>query len=627
MSRRDRRREKAKKKAGGRAAVPPPGFDANAVFQSAVADQKAGRFDVAEAAYRQLLAFMPDSAAINSNLAVVLRLLGKLDDALVCCRRAVKTDPNLAQGHSTMGAVLMDMGLPEEAVPAHQKAISIDPGLAAAHMNLAVAFKELDRLDEAKMACEKGLALAPGQAEAHNTLGSILQASGQNDAARASYQRSLEINPAEPDALTNMGALSALEGHFEDAADSYRRALEADPNYVKAQSNLGAALVRLGRHGEAVEAYEQALAKQPEFAEARVNLGNALRDLGNWEEAEAAYRRALESDPDNAEGHLGLSVVLLLNGRLEEGWAEYEWRWKIEFMAGSWRGFQAPVWDGSPLEGRKILVWWEQGVGDELMFSTCLPDLIETAKPSECILECDSRLTGLFERAYPEVNVMGKLPDADARRDDAYPPFDVHISIGGLARLLRGGLDKFPDQVRRMTADPERAALWRSRFDEISPNPKIGIAWRGGGMTHVREMRSIAVEFMKPLLAVDGVDFINLQYGDRADDLAAMQRETGVTVHDWPDVDPLTNLEGQAAQIACLDLVIQTSNASAHLAGSLGVPVWNIIPFAPDFRWFLGSERTPWYPPMRLFRQPGPGDWRSVVQQVAGALEQWRGER
>jgi hypothetical protein len=285
------------------------------------------------------------------------------------------------------------------------------------------------------------------------------------------------------------------------------------------------------------------------------------------------------------------------------------------------------VWDGSPLEGRRILVWWEQGVGDELMFSTCLPDLLRTANPDECMLECDGRLAGLFERAYPELTVIAKLADTDARRDDAYPPFDVHIPIGGLAQVLRGGLDRFPDHIRQMSADPERTALWRSRFDEIGPNPKIGIAWRGGGMTHVREVRSIAVEFMKPLLAVDGVDFINLQYGERSEDLAAMALETGVSVHDWPDVDPLTDLEGQAAQIACLDLVIQNSNASAHLAGSLGVPVWNILTFAPDFRWFLGSDRTPWYPAMRLFRQPGPGDWRGAVEQVARDLEQWRAEQ
>ncbi len=610
MNRRQRRREM---KARARKAARPAATDPQASFKSALAHQRAGRLELAEAAYREVLKALPGNPGVSVNLAIVLRLAGRPKEGLAYCEQAVAGDPELIEAHATLGALLTDLGRPDEAVGAHQKALSLDPNLVAAHVNLAVAYKALGRFADGIEAAERAVELAPDVADAHNTLGSLYQAADRLGEAEACYRRCLELAPGQPQALVNLGVIFALAERYEEAVALYERAIAAAPGDAAGHRNLGAALVRLERLDEAVRHYRRSLEIEPDNAEVLINLGNALRILGQPGEAIDVFRQALEIEPDDAEAHLGLGVTQLLTGELEAGWDNYAWRWRAEQMAPERRRFAELEWDGGDLAGKTILVWSEQGIGDEIMFATCLPDLLEQARPESCLLECDARLVGLYARTFPELTVVSK---------GAPPPFDVQAPIGDLPRIYRRRFEDFPKTVRHLIPDPEQAALWGQRLDELGDGLKVGIAWRGGGYSHIRLRRSVSSNGLRPLLATGGVQFVNLQYGECAEEIAAIAAKTGVVVHDWPDADPLTDIEGQAAQIAGLDLVIQASNASAHLAGALGVAVWNLVPFSPDYRWFLGRDDSPWYPSMRLFRQPAAGDWTGAVEAAAAALEE-----
>jgi len=597
MNRKDRRREKAKKRAGrDRGPVNWPNFDPQAVFEAAIADRKAGRLDAAEDGYRQILSVFPENAGVNVNLAIVLRERGRIeeaaeryDEAIADCRRAIELAPGMVEALNTLGAI-------------HQAA---------------------GDLEAAERAYQEALAETSSHAEVLTNLGSLEARRGNFEVAIQWYGKALAVDPAYGEAHLNRGiALRELE-RFEEAAAAFRRVVEIDPHHAGAQVNLGTALAAMCRTEAALACYEEALALAPNLAEAHLNRGNALRDLGRLEGSIASYREALAYQPESVDAHFNLALALLAAGDFEAGWKEHEWRWRTENLKPIARDFDKPQWDGSPLGAKSVLVWNEQGIGDEIMYSLCLTDMLAENPEARLLLECDGRLAGMFRRTYPRLTVLGRDRSDTRGNGVARPDFDFHIPLGSLQQHFRNKCDDFPAVITRLRPDPEKLAFWRQRLDQLGDGLKVGIAWRGGVLLSMKQQKSVPLEILNPILNVSGIQFVNLQYGDCADDLAATERTFGITIHDWPDLDPIEDIESQAALIANLDLVIQTSNASAHLAGALNVPVWILVSAAPNWRWGTTGETCLWYPSMRVFRQPTAGDWKGLAQEVTAALRSW----
>jgi hypothetical protein len=246
-----------------------------------------------------------------------------------------------------------------------------------------------------------------------------------------------------------------------------------------------------------------------------------------------------------------------------------------------------------------------------------LPDVIEQG--ISCLIECDERLIPLFERSFPKFSAIKRIT-VDEDYPDEILQSDIKIPIGSLPSLFRKDINSFPDRKSYLIPDNKEVVKWSGRFAELGKGLKIGISWRGGTTPNIIHRRSVTLDKWAELFSLSGIHFINLQYGDCKEELSKAKEKLGISIHDWADSDPLIDLEDFAAQIAALDLVVSVDNSTIHMAGALGVPVWVLLPFICEWRWLLNREDTLWYPTMRLFRQPSPGEWGSVITKARDEL-------
>jgi hypothetical protein len=321
-------------------------------------------------------------------------------------------------------------------------------------------------------------------------------------------------------------------------------------------------------------------------------------------------RRALALKPEYAQARFGLALAQLRGGDFAAGWRGYESRWQSPDHDTPWRDYAEPRWTGEALRAGRLLLWGEQGVGDEIQFAGLLPQAIATG--NQIVLDCEARLKPLFARSFPEIEVVSGCGPAETREKE----FGAQLPMGSLPGLYRTSEAAFESTVSPyLKADQAlrqhfRAAYGRERL--------IGLAWQTRNQKTGRK-RSLNLSRLKPLFALPGVRWVSLQYGD-FDALEAQAAAAGAPLLIDHSVDQMVNMDRFAAQVAAMDQVITIDNSTAHLAGALGVPTWMMLPFAADWRWMERRADTPWYPTLRLFRQPARGDWDSVLDRVRGEL-------
>ena len=419
------------------------------------------------------------------------------------------------------------------------------------------------------------------------------------------YRRILIRNPGHVGALHYLGVLALQHDRYETAVELIERSLALDPGDTVARFNLGIALGAAGRHAEALDAFHLVVAANPGHAAAWRAIGGIHYNLHLLDEALDCFRRAVAIDPEFADAQLDIAHVLLRRGEIKEGLRQYQWRWRTAFLREHIRSFSQPEWDGSRLDGRTILVLAEQGYGDTLMFARYVP--IVRALGGRIVIEVQRGLADLME-GLPGVSAV--VADGDP-----LPPFDVHASMGELARILATDDDTIPAERQYLWADPWRVREWGRKLQCREPF-SVGLVWAGEPGFVTDKDRSPRLGPLLPLLDVPGVRFFILQMGDGRRDLDGITLPSNVT-----DLGPnIQDFSDTAAIMANLDVVISSCTGPAHLAAALGRPVWLLLSFSPDWRWMLGRDDSPWYPSMRLFRQPRPGDWASVTAAAACAL-------
>jgi len=438
----------------------------------------------------------------------------------------------------------------------------------------------------------------------------------QNDSRPAQameyYRRALALRPNHPQAHNNMGVIQQEWGQLDAAARAYQKAIEAHPEFGLAWFNLANCFREDNRLDDAVEYYRRAQALMPADVQTRINLAVALKDLRRFDEALAILDQLTQASPALPEARFNRSLVHFLRGELGRGWDEYEGRLQIGPDA---RPIPVPRWNGTPLAGRSILILSEQGIGDQVMFASCLPDVLNGAGTS--FVECDVRLVPLFARSFPHVTAIPKMIDPSL---PSVGPCDVTEYLATLPRFLRRRLEDFPQTSGYLQPDPDVVAKWRSSFACLGGALKVGISWSGGKDAETRRRRSIPLDFWEPIFQVPGVRFVNIQYGPTAAEADRARRRFGIALDDATDCDPLRNLDDFAAKIAALDLVLSVDNSTAHLAAAIGRPVWTLLPFSPDWRWMLDRESTPWYPTMRLLRCRTADNWTELLHRTARLL-------
>lgn len=600
-----------------RTLVLDPG-DADIHLLLGAALRAAGEREGAAEAFGRAAELRPDHPDAHNNLGVALRELGDLVGAEAAYRRALAARPDYPEALNNLGALLKERGALADAIDAYLRAVRLRPDYAEAHANLGRAHQAAGAPEAAEAALQRALDLDPGRAEWHNDLGVLRQEAGDPAGAEASYRRALALRPDEPRTHNNLAGALKEQDDLAGAEAAYRRALELAPELADAHGNLGGLLKKRGDLAGAEAACRRALALDPEHVGALSNLGLVLKAEGDLAGAEAAYRRALARDPEHVEAHINLAFLLLARGALAEGWAEYEWRWRSpEFRRGAFRlrQFPQPLWDGGDPAGKTLLIWNEQGLGDELMFGALIPELV--AAGAQCIVECHERLAKLFARSLPGAEVLAHAGPPAGRLAD--PALGLQCPMGGLARRLRPELGSFAGHGPYLRVDAERRARCRARYQALGPGLKVGISWRSES-TRTGAERSAGLALWNHILSLPEVTFVNLQYGGCAAELAAAKARFGVAIHQDPEVDPLGDLDEVAAQIAALDLVLTTDNTAVHLAGAIGVPAWLLLPFDPDWRWLRDRDDSPWYPSLRLFRQERPGAWGPVLAAAGRRL-------
>lgn len=566
-----------------------------------VALAKSSRLTEALAAFQKAIELDPANEAAHRNLGLTLARQGKLAEAETSYRAVMELKPDSAQSHYDLAKMLRTRKKTAEAVAEFQEAVRLDPENSTFLHDLGLSQVDLGRRKDAEASYRRALELDPKSAQVHCNLGILLQDLGRLDEAIALLSEAVRLNPNSDDSHNNLGVALAASGKPDEAVTCYRKALALNPKSAMACNNLGNSLRAIGLLDEAIPSLQRALDLDADYAEAFNNLGICYIGQRNHEAALRCYQQALRLKPDYPEAHLNRALAWLAQGDFERGWSEYEWRWKV---AKSQRP-AARRWDGASLEGRTILLTYEQGLGDTLQFVRYAPLLKQ--RGARVVLQCQASLSKL----------LAKCPGIDQAVTSGKVDYDYHVPLMSLPGLLTPSPAAIPAPVPYLKPEPTALATWAERLANLA-GFKIGIAWQGNSKFRADRQRSMPLTCFAPLAQVPGVQLVSLQKGPGREQLANVAGK-------WPMVDwseQLHDFSDTAALMCNLDLIVCCDTSVAHLAGALGLQVWVAVPFAADWRWLLDRSDSPWYPTMRLFRQQSRGDWPDVFARISEAVRE-----
>ena len=472
-------------------------------------------------------------------------------------------------------------------------------------LELALQYHRSRNFHQAEQIYRQILHHNPDCLEALHLLGTIAFQMGHPEAAIEHYQQVLALDPDYVWVYNDMGIALRMQGQIEAAIAAYRKALTLKPDCAESHYNLGNALQLQDRCDEAILCQQQAIALKPDFSRAHYNLGRLFHEQGDLTDAMTCYERAIVLNPEDVDFRWNLAIALLTMGELKRGFAEYEWRWQLRDNLP--RPFSAPLWEGSPLAGKTILLHAEQGFGDTLQFIRYAT--LVAQRGGQVVVECQPALIRLLATVDGVQQVVA--------RGDTLPDFQVHAPLLSLPRILGTELQTVPAQIPYLKPPAIAFKLDCSADRRL----KIGLVWAGNPKRENDQLRSCTLAQFSRLLNIEGIAFYSLQKGPKAAELSQMpqcsDRIQDLSHH-------LNDFADTAAIVAQLDLVITVDTAVAHLAGGLGKPTWVLLSHSADWRWLLDRVDNPWYPSMRLFRQKQAGKWEDVVNCVAEALQEVR---
>lgn len=559
--------------------------------------------------YLQIIESDPGNYDVLHCLGVIAYQKQQYDIALEWVSKAIDKDRFVPEFHNTFGIILEVLGKYDEAIISYQQAVSLKPNYAEAYHNMAVALQSQGHYATAVERCKQAVMLKPDYSQAYNTMAFSLEKQHLYDEAIDNYKQALLLDPDFVEAYNHLGVVLNEQSRFTEAIDNFRNALKRDPDYAEVYNNMGIALKEQEEFSEAIANFEKTLQLDPNFAEAYYNLGNSLRDGGRCVEAINNYRKAIGLKPDYAQAHWNFSLALLLNGNYSEGWKGYKWRRNADLkVLTNYHCTGKPRWDGSSFDSERLLVHYEQGLGDNIQFVRYLPMI--KARGGTVIFETLKPLIGLL-RGFPGVDELVEyIPNRKLQLE-----YDVYSSLLDMPYIFKTTIDTIPSQVPYIYADSSKAEYWRDKLS--GPELKVGIVWAGSPEHGNDRYRSCSLKNFASLGEIDGVQLYGLQKG-----LAAGQMDEYAEMVSIINISKYFNdFTDTAAVIENLDLVISVDTSVLHLSGAMGQSTWALLPFAPEWRWMLNRSDSPWYPTMKLFRQSNWNDWDSVFRSVTEELK------
>jgi tetratricopeptide (TPR) repeat protein len=625
------------------------GPNGRSLLEKAIELHKMGDLSRAIKTYESVLKESPQHPGAMNLLGLAWFQRGDGARAVPLLQKALVLRPDLPGAEFNLGTVLQALGRHEEAVPHFERALVLNPDDFGAHASLGNTLIVLGKRSEAALHYGKVVALRPDYAMGHVVLGNISLAASDFNKAASHYRTALKIEPKLLEAYFGLASALRGSGSHDDRIAVCRQAVAVAPDIAEVYAWYGGALHDSGRFSEAVEQHEKALALKPDLATVHFDLASSYYALNKYERACHHYRRAIDlglppevaikselmigwalqvlGRPDEAdrifdkivaehgdnehgrEAKKSKGMMYLNLGKFAEGWPLYDYR----------RGAEAPdiheqigaPWNGSALkEGSTLWVWSEQGLGDQILHAGMVDEL-RTLSPWT-VLEVEPRLVDLFARSFPGMGVVPLDAQSIQRRVDA------QTAIGNLGRHLRPSWQSFPKRVRGyLAADPSRTEELRSRLAG-DQHKVMGLSWRSVSPQFGRHKSAKLVDFLQ-ILRLPGVRFVDLQYGETAEERDAIKRETGIEIVRLKDIDNTNDIDGLAALVSACDVVVTVSNTTAHLAGALGVPTWVFVPygFAHLWYWFAGKEQSPWYPRVTVKCQGEKQSWEELISASA----------
>jgi len=623
--------------------------------------QKLGDWSGAMEVYNTLLRLNPESVLAHHQLALVHQALAQIEEALLHFQLAIALDDQSVVLHFDLGLLWSTQAYYQLAYLQFKRCLMLDPKHHPSHFNCGLIKHKERSWAEAIEHFDHALSLHDPYPVCWIAKGQTLMEQKRWGLAQALFEQVLELHIDHVDAWLNLGLVFKAQKQFELAQQCFVQILNQDPDHIVALNNLGLLCQSMGHHALATDCFLQCQNLDPSYLAACVNLSATHEKMGHYAIAmdglqaglericieypvavETLTRLLMRGDGLPAQllrglpiewaiGQRNLGLMLLRSGDFERGWPLYDYRFLGGEVSSKYTQTQRPWFNGlAELGGRgerlqrlrpvnhrvkKLLIWAEQGVGDEIMFGSLLSEAMLLAQ--ELVVQVDARLLGLFKRSYPELTFMERTLELD----DAQ--FDAHLPMGSLPRILRPDLASFEAQPRAyLKADPERTLQVKAQLSASHPRPGshpmtplrcIGISWRSHNDTFGSQRSLALVRLVKQLQSLHptGMRLINLQYGDVQADIDECFEQTGVRVEQMPTVDNFRDLEGLACLIQSCDEVVSVDNSTVHLAGALGQTVTALLPLSADWRWLEETHENVWYPSVRLIRQTALGDWES----------------
>ena len=559
----------------------------------------------------------------NNRLGNQLDLDIKIVELKSRAREILAADSKNTDALNSLGLVSMHLKIFDEAINFFEQAHNIAPHRQDYIDNFTQAIEfsskrmcDLGDFSASIKMLEKGLSFRPDNVSLKCGLSFVLGRANRNEEALIASEQALLIDPKSTQAYEAQGLALVSLGRIDEAIKIFKTVAECERVSASAHSNLGLAYRAKGAAKDAIDCFEKAISLDKNYKQAHNNLGVAFLDLNELENAEKALKNALAIDQDFAEAHFNLSRVLLMAENFKAGWEHNEWRWLCSTFPSTWREFPQQTWQGEDLTGKRILVWSEQGIGDEVMFANTLRDLVQNS--AGVVLECNERLVSIFKRSFKNISVF-------ARKDPPNPQIkninlDFQIPLASICKFYRKTDAEFPlESAGYLRSNPKMTVKTRARYSSLGDGIKVGISWKSGNPI-VGHERSVPIDFWDGIFNVKGCHFISLQYGDISQDLERVFNATGIRIFRDNLVDPITNAEAWFSQIGALDHVISVDNSTIQVSGSLGIPTWTILSSVPEWRFGLDRSNHLWHPSVRVYRQKIRDEWGPVMESIASDL-------
>jgi tetratricopeptide (TPR) repeat protein len=576
-----------------------------------------GRAEEAIADFELALRRRPALVAAHLGLGNALAVMERFDEALERYEQALSLRPRLPEAEFAAGFVLARLGRTKEAETRYRRALVERADFAAAWMNLGSLLREQGREAYAEAALLRAVELRPDLVAGWVNLAVLERERRRPEKAEAYLRKALELNPEQVETHIAWCQFCVSEKDVAGAWDWLRKALAHDPVQPEAVNMKGILLHTEGRFAEAIEAFEQAEALGHNAAAS--NRGNSLLDMGRMAEALAAHEAAAARDPGHPGALYNLALTRLRLGDWERGWRGYEARWRFREMHRVPRVFKQTRWKGEALDGRRILLHAEQGLGDTIQF--CRYANLVAARGGHAILQVQPAV----ERLLRSMAIVRSGQAEVVKQGERSPEFELEFPLLSLPAVFGTTVETVPWPGAYLAADPALTEERRVCFPNFRNSHsgerglRVGLAWAGNPRYKADAQRSMELKTLLPLLGAPGVTWISLQKGPAAEQLSGI----GGSAFVWDGSSEDEDLAETAATMATLDLVITTDTCIAHLAGAMALPVWILLPHLGDWRWMQEVETTPWYPTARLLRQESPGDWEGVVSRAIRELDEF----